>query len=314
MGKPAATDRPCLPSLSHSFTLDFVLGYAGTLAEAKEIKEKIAEFLRTTLRLTLSAEKTLITHATSERARFLGYEIGIMSSQTKFDRLRRRTVNGKIAFYIPKDVLRKKRERYLRDGKIVHRTELTNDSEYESILRYQLEYRGLVEYYGLAQNIASLSYLGYTMETSLLKTLANKNRTTLAKTRNRLKAVTRTPHGPRKCLQLTIQRAGKRPLTATFGGLALRRKTARVKDQVLLPFINRRADVVERLLHDTCEVCESKGHIEMHHIRKLANLNKQGRREKPLWMKVMIAHKRKSLALCKSCHGDIHHNRPKVRK
>jgi RNA-directed DNA polymerase len=26
MGKPAATDRPCLRSLSHSFTLDFVIG------------------------------------------------------------------------------------------------------------------------------------------------------------------------------------------------------------------------------------------------------------------------------------------------
>jgi group II intron reverse transcriptase/maturase len=124
---------------------DFVLGYAGTLAEAKEIKDKIAEFLRTTLHLTLSAKKTLITHASTERARFLGYEIGIMSSQTKFDRLRRRTVNGKIALYIPKDVLQKKRKRYLRDEKVVHRPELENDSEYEIITRYQWEYRGLVE-------------------------------------------------------------------------------------------------------------------------------------------------------------------------
>jgi retron-type reverse transcriptase len=64
---------------------DFLLGYAGTMAEATEIKAKIAAFLETQLHLTLAAEKTLITHAHTSRARFLGYEIGTMNSQTKFD-------------------------------------------------------------------------------------------------------------------------------------------------------------------------------------------------------------------------------------
>src|SRR5215831_8614801 len=94
---------------------DFLLGYAGTLAETTEIKEKIAAFLRTQLHLTLSADKTLITHASTGRARFLGYEIGTMYCQTKFDKLRKRAVNGKIGLYIPEDVLQKKRQRYLRD-------------------------------------------------------------------------------------------------------------------------------------------------------------------------------------------------------
>ena len=99
---------------------DFLLGYAGTMAEATEIKEKIAAFLRTQLTLTLSADKTLITHASTGRARFLGYEIGTMYCQTKFDKLRKRAVNGKIGLYIPEDVLQKKRQRYLRDGKAHH--------------------------------------------------------------------------------------------------------------------------------------------------------------------------------------------------
>jgi group II intron reverse transcriptase/maturase len=293
---------------------DFLLGYAGTLAEATEIKEKIAAFLRTQLNLTLSADKTLITHASTGRARFLGYEIGTMYCQTKFDKLRKRAVNGKIGLYIPEDVLQKKRQRYLRDGKVHHRTELMNDSEYDIIIRYQAEYRGLVQYYTLAQNRCRLGYVGFTMETSLLKTLASKGRTTFAKTLKRLKSTTQSPHGPRTCLKLTIERAGQRPLVAIFGGLSLRRKQTAIKDQVLMPYIRRRSEIVERLLNNTCEVCGSKEHIQMHHVRHLADLNKKGRREKPLWMKIMIARKRKSIPLCKRCHDDVHFNRPTFRK
>jgi group II intron reverse transcriptase/maturase len=293
---------------------DFLLGYAGTMAEATEIKEKIAAFLRTQLTLTLSADKTLITHASTGRARFLGYEIGTMYCQTKFDKLRKRAVNGKIGLYIPEDVLQKKRKRYLRDGKAHHRTELMNDSEYDIIIRYQAEYRGLVQYYTLAQNRCRLGYVGFTMETSLLKTLASKGRTTFAKTLKRLKSTTQSPHGPRKCLKLTIERAGQRPLVAIFGGLSLRRKQTAIKDQVLMPYIRRRSEIVERLLNNTCEVCGSKEHIQMHHVRHLADLNKKGRREKPPWMKIMIARQRKSIPLCKRCHDDVHFNRPTFRK
>jgi hypothetical protein len=127
------------------------------MAEATEIKEKIAAFLGTQLHLTLSADKTLRTHASTGRARFLGSEIGTMNSQTKFDKARRRAVIAKIGLYIPEDVLEKKRKRYLQDGKAHHRAELMNESEYDIITRYQWEYRGLVEYYTLAQNLHTRS-------------------------------------------------------------------------------------------------------------------------------------------------------------
>ena len=215
---------------------DFLLGVIGPMTEAEEIKERIATFLGTELKLTLSAEKTLITHANTGRARFLGYEIGIMESQTKFDHRRVRVVNGRVGMYIPEDVIPKKRKRYLRDGKPIHRSELLNDSEYDIIHHYQGEYRGLVNYYGLAQNLANLRYLRWTMETSLLKTLASKNRSSVAKETKRLEATTKTPEGPRKSLKLTVPREGKTHLTAIFGGLSLkRRRNPVMKDQVLTP-------------------------------------------------------------------------------
>ena len=135
------------------------------------------------MKLTLSAEKTLITHASTGKARFLGYAIGIMTSPTKMtDSYRRkRTVNGTVGMYIPEDVIQTKRKRYMRGEKVIHRPELRNDSEYDIITRYQGEYRGLVNYYGLAHNLARLSHVRWTMETSLLKTLASKKQTSVKK-------------------------------------------------------------------------------------------------------------------------------------
>ena len=295
---------------------DFLLGFAGPLVEAHQIKERISTFLATELKLTLSAEKTLITHAQTGRARFLGYEIGIMECPTKLDRTRgTRTVNGKVGMYIPQDVIQAKRKRYLRDGEPIHRTELINDSKYDIIYRYQGEYRGLVHYYGMAQNLAELGYIRWTMDTSLLKTLACKNQTSVMKETKRLQSTIETPEGPRKCLKLVIQREKKKPLVAIFGGLPLkRRKNPPIEDRVILPYARITSEIVERLLNDTCEVCGSKENVEMHHVRHLKDLNKKGKREMPLWMKIMISRKRKSIPLCRRCHDDIHHNRPESKR
>jgi group II intron reverse transcriptase/maturase len=54
---------------------DHLLGFAGTKAEAEQIKNELAAFLRDNLKLDLSTEKTLITHARTHKARFLGYDI-----------------------------------------------------------------------------------------------------------------------------------------------------------------------------------------------------------------------------------------------
>ena len=295
---------------------DFLLGFAGPVGEAHHMKESIASFLQTELKLTLSAEKTLITHAHTGRARFLGYEIGIMESQTKLDRTRgTRTVNGKVGMYIPEDVIRAKRQRYLRDGKPIHRSELMNDSEYDIIYRYQGEDRGLVNYDGLAQNLAELGYVRGTMETSFLKTLACKNQTSVIKEKKRLQSTTQTLEGQRQCLKLVIPREKKTPLVATFGGLSLkRRKNPVIEDRVILPYARTRSEIVKRLLNNTCEVCGGKENIEMHHVRHLRDLNKKGKREMPPWMQVMISRKRKSIPLCRRCHDDVHYNRPKLKR
>src|SRR5215510_11890092 len=68
---------------------DHILGFIGPKAEAEEIKGRLAAFLRETLGLELNQDKTLITHARSQRARFLGYDISVQRSGTKISNGRR---------------------------------------------------------------------------------------------------------------------------------------------------------------------------------------------------------------------------------
>ena len=68
--------------------------------------------------------------------------------------------------------------------------------------------------------------------------------------------------------------------------------------------------MVKRLLANSCELCGSTMHCEVHHIRKMADLHVKGGREKPDWMKAMMAKRRKTLVVCRSCHDDIHAGRP----
>jgi group II intron reverse transcriptase/maturase len=294
---------------------DFLLGLSGPRVEAEEIKERLAAFLFQELKLTLATEKTLITHAQTGKARFLGYDIAVMASQTKFDRQRKRTVNGKIGLYIPKEVMESKISRYMKEGKVIHRAELINDSEYDIVALYQQELRGLVQYYGGALNVGSLCKVRWVMETSLLKTLAHKGKSTVSQVKARYTGITQTPHGPRTCIKIIIPREGKQPLVATYGGLTLKRRPlATIREEKAIPAFTRfRSEIVDRLLRDTCEVCGADGRVEVHHIRKLADLRSKGQREKPLWMRIMSARQRKTLVVCKACHMDIQWNRPRAR-
>jgi group II intron reverse transcriptase/maturase len=86
---------------------DHLLGFTGPKAEAEEIKQRLAQFLREELKLELSASKTLITHARTGAARFLGYEITVQHSNTKATR-GRRSVNGQVALRVPLDVIKAK--------------------------------------------------------------------------------------------------------------------------------------------------------------------------------------------------------------
>src|SRR5436305_484104 len=182
---------------------DFALGFIGPKEEAEAIKQQPATFLREELKLSLSGEKTLITHARSSAAKFLGYEVTILQNDAKRSRVKRgntersfdqRSINAGIGLRIPQTVILDKCARYMKNGKPIHRSELE-----------------------------------------------------------------------------------------------------------------------KRLLAQVCEVCEATrltDQIEVHHLRALKDLKIYDGREKPRWVKIMAARKRKTLVLCRTCHADLHAGRP----
>ena len=293
---------------------DTLLGFVGPREEAEEIKQKLGAFLREQLKLELSEEKTLITHAHTQKARFLGYEIAVQHQDDKHDlKMRKRVINGTVALRIPLDVIERRCQQYMQDKKPAHRPELMQDEDFTIISRYQAESRGLVEYSLPAQNVSALAKLHWVMETSLLKTLANKHQVTMMHMGRKYRSTAETPNGSMKCLKMVIEREGKKPLVAQLGGIPLKqREKARLVGSI--PFkIGKppeRNELIRRLLASKCELCGTTEDIEVHHIRKLADIAKRKGEQLP-WMKIMSMRRRKTLVVCQKCHKDVHAGRPR---
>ena len=284
---------------------DFLLGYIGKKVGAERIKQKLKDFLKT-LKLEMSEEKTFITHALTGKARFLNYEINLANTNVKRTN-GRRSVNHILWFSVPKDVIKRWVAKVSKGKKIIHRSELLNTSDYDIISRYEIELQGLINYYSFAHNVVRrMGYLRYIWQESLVKTLAAKHK--LRKTIIYRKYRKFFTIDGRKIIGIEIERRGKKPLKTAFGRKQIQRKTdIKVRDDIQTTYKGRN-DLLTRLLADTCEICGRTDNVEAHHIRKLADLKKKykGRKEKPEWVKQMIARRRKSLFLCKEHHDEIH--------
>ncbi|CYX23669.1 reverse transcriptase [Streptococcus suis] len=286
---------------------DFILGFTGSKAEAKAIKKQIGDFLNTKLSLELSQEKTLITHATGESAKFLGYEIKAQRVNDYIDNKGRRSANGVIALFVPASVIEGKCRQYMKNGKAIHRNNLLHDDDFSIVQTYQQEYRGLVQYYILAQNLSWFSKVYWYMETSLLKTLAFKHKSSINKMLAKYKTTTTSTNGRTvPCLQVVVPREDKPPLVATWGGISLSYKKKAVIEDAPYQVYGGRTELIKRLLANKCELCGSEENIEVHHIRKLADLNKHNGKLVPKWKEIMSARCRKTLVTCRDCHHAIH--------
>jgi len=286
---------------------DQLLGFIGPKAEAEEIREKLARFLRETLGLELNQQKTLITHAGSNPAQFLGYDIRVQHSNTKCTG-GSRAANGKVALRVPPDVVKAQCTRYRSHGKPWHRPTLQNLDDYTIVQAYGAEFRGVVNYYLLAQNVSHLNTLQWYAETSLLKTLAAKHKSTVSKMAARYKAKAITTDGPRKCIEARKKREGKPDLIARFGGIILRQdRRAAIRDPAPVRIQAPRKELVNRLRKQWCELCETGVTVAVHQVTGLKALGKPGPGQ-PAWAALMAKKQRKTLIVCDNCHEYIHAN------
>ncbi|WP_218007767.1 reverse transcriptase/maturase family protein [Nocardia vinacea] len=280
---------------------DVLLGFAGPKHEAEEIKQRLTRFMREELRLDLSQEKTLITHARTRAARFLGYEI---TTQTGTGG--RKTAEGGIRLRVPIPVIKSSCATYLRGGKPAAQRALQNLHDHDIVAAFGTRYRGIVNYYLLAADVYRLERVRWTMQTSMLKTLAGKHKSSVAKMAVRYRATAETLDGPRTCFEAARHRGNRKPQVARFGGIPLsRRKTAILHDRVPGRNPLPRKEIITRLQRSICELCGTRGEVHIHHVAKLSELAKSGPHQ-PEWVKIMATRRRKTLVVCPPCHDLIH--------
>jgi group II intron reverse transcriptase/maturase len=291
---------------------DHLLGFVGPKMEAEEIKQRLTAFLHDDLKLELSEDKTVITHARTGAATFLSYEIAVQHDQRKLT-AGRRAVNGAISLRVPNTAIKAKCASYLKGGQPARRPQLVNFDDHHIINIYGAEYRGFVQYYLLAGNVSGLYRLHWAAQTSMLKTLACKYDSTVPKMAAKYRTTIITPHGPRTCMQVTTHRSeGRKPLVARFGGIPLKRqKKAVLNDRRPDPATGRRKgrELIARLRVGRCELCEQRADVQVHHVHKLADLNRSGQPQ-PTWALLMAKKRRKTLVVCPPCHERIHARKP----
>jgi len=289
---------------------DFLIGVIGSKADAEAIKVDITVFLKERLHLTLSAEKTVITN-TADRARFLGYDISVSRSQD-VKRLRNgitaRVYNGTMKLYVPHDkwatkllergAIRIKKDKITgkEHWKAIHRGKLFNLRDIEILSRYNAEVRGLYNYYALANNACSLNMFSSMMKYSMLKTFAAKYRTKVSHIKKRY-AIDGN---------FTVRYETKSgPKEAVYYNKGFRRNPEPQFGQIDVLEIYKRYDrpnsLAAKLRAKVCELCgESCADIEIHQVKRLKDLTGQHK-----WEAVMLARRRKTLAVCPACHNEI---------
>jgi hypothetical protein len=187
---------------------------------------------------------------------------------------------------------------------------MINEADYNIVGRFGAEYRGIVQYYLLAGDVQRLHRLRWVMETSMLKTLAGKHRSSVTKMAARFKTKISTSHGLRTCFEASVTREGRKPLVARFGGIPLKRqKTAVLTDRLQTGPVYPNKELIRRLQAGRCELCKRADNITVHHVRALADLNQPGQPQ-PGWAHVMAKRRRKTLVVCGDCHDRIHHGQP----
>lgn len=282
---------------------DWVLGITGPKDLAKEIREKVEVFFLENLKLTLSFDKTHISHLTSEGINFLGYKIkcggagtysgrSISSSEISNIGRSKRTVGWQPRLFVPMDkIIKRLSEKNFctsngfplkKKGWIVYDDEVII-SRYNSILR------GIRNYYAPADNLGtSMNRINYIVKFSCAHTLAAKHRTRISKQLVRKDS---------NSIKILLDEVPGKVNPWDFRGKNVNEISL---EQAFTSFASR----TRVLSNDKCATCGSKDRLEMHHVKAL---RKGGVDLKDNYMLAMMQRiNRKQICVCQQCHTKIH--------
>ncbi|WP_373211307.1 reverse transcriptase domain-containing protein [Allofournierella massiliensis] len=295
---------------------DFLIGVIGSKEDAKQVKTDVGEFIKEQLHLEMSPEKTLITHG-NDFARFLGYLVTVSREQNRTrtkNGFTRRTYVGKVKLYVPKEkwlnrllsysALKISYDKAHGNKEVwepVRRPGLIRLDDIEILNQYNAEVRGMYNYYRLANNATVLNAFVYVMKYSMYKTFAGKYRTSMRKIIYK--------YCRNKDFTVSYQtKSGTKSVVFYNQGVRRNDKVIATENPDIIGRTNenrRYTRLTDRLQGHVYEFCGAETEdIEIHHIRKLKDLS--GKAE---WERHMIARKRKTMALCHSCHVKLHNGK-----
>lgn len=287
---------------------DFLISVIGSKSECETIKADITQFMREQLKLELSDEKTLITHA-QDKAKFLGYEIFIRKSDAvkrNKDGVLKRDFNGAVVLILNSAVIQKKLTEYNAlevrniDGKDIWwskpRRYMTPMKPEDILAQYNAEIRGLYNYYSLATNVSKeCASFAFIMKMSMFKTLGWKLNTSARKVRQK--------YQKDKDFVIPYNDAKGKQKYRVFYNEGFKKRNAqfdvdydKLPQTMYVPY----PSLVERLKDGRCELCGKEGKVVMHHVRNLTKL--KGCNE---WEKLMLKRHRKTLVVCEDCNSMI---------
>lgn len=290
---------------------DFLIGVIGSKEDCEQIKGDIKRFLLEKLKLELSDDKTLITHG-NKPAKFLGYEIHVRKASEDTKRSKKtgilnRVYGKKVVLTLPTETMRRKLADYEAITYIEHnghqiwkslsRIKLINNDDLEIIDAYNAEIRGFYNYYSIANNSSSINDFYHIMQYSMFKTFAKKYRISTREAIAKLQIgknfgiVYNDRKGERK-VKLFYNAGFKRKI------VVLGQPCDDLPNNIML---NATTSLVDRLKARVCEMCGGTDDLEMHHVRKLKDVA-----HKQPWEILMHARRRKTMAVCQSCHKKIH--------
>jgi len=286
---------------------DWMIGVIGSRDMAVEIKEKATQFLASDLKLTLSPEKTHITHGKSQIAVFLGTTIKMSAGEIQHGEregtpYKRRTGVGKPILKAPmQDILKRLAEKKFCTPNTympIHYPAWQNHEDWEIINRYNAMFRGIYNYYCFAANKYQMYRVFYILQYSCAKTLCCKHKISsikkLMKKRGKLLRTERVVKGETKYSQ--IFKPENMKLTPDEFLIS---DEPKAMDELFKMYFNRRS---RSMLGMDCAICGDNDRVQSHHLR---HIRKMGDKVKG-FSRVMASVNRKQIPVCHECHWHVH--------
>jgi group II intron reverse transcriptase/maturase len=284
---------------------DWLLGVIGPHKLAEEIKERIGQFLKSKLHLTLSLEKTRITHARSDEAEFLGYRIrlGRSDKQPKVTKstngsgrtFLRRSTGMQVVLKAPiEKVVKRLAQKGFCDGKgrPTAKKGWTILDEDQIISLFSSVNRGLQQYYRPADNWAEMDRIQYILKYSLAKTLAMKRQVPMPRVIQKGEIFT------------VVKRRDGNKVIAFHQNADWRMNKQAFAESEQVDLVQMAARFRTRSkLGLACCICGETEKVEMHHVRHIRKMD--GSKVKG-FTRLMAILNRKQVPVCRACHQKVH--------